>query len=135
MDGRVAQLDCTLHVSGAPVVAQSLATRLKEAVRDNVIATYAAALDGLLGDDPRVYVLREVDCPIKLVAGADTTDGDLASRWGEGLAGGVARAIERADANCVAFADQADYVASFVTDLLHGVAWDRLVLRVVPIAP
>ena len=125
MDGRVAQLDVTLRIDAGLTTTSGLAERLKDVARDAVISTYAHRMDLILGDDPHVYVLRDVDCPVSLAVGAGTVDADLAARWGAGLAAGVVKAIERADADRVVFDDQADYVAAFVVDLLSGLAWER----------
>ncbi|HEU5015932.1 MAG TPA: hypothetical protein VFT66_25640, partial [Roseiflexaceae bacterium] len=46
-------------------------------------------------------------------------------RWSERLAGAVVRAIAGGDEYVVSFASQAEFVARFAADLLHGVAWER----------
>ncbi len=128
MDGRIGHLYCRYRVLGTPGSAGLVADRLDRLARSQVAEAWAEALDQILGDDPTVYVLRRVQTGLALNADRALTDAHLAQRWGERLAGAVMRRIAHDPddgANLVCFADQADYVAHFITDLIEGRAWRR----------
>lgn len=138
MDGRIGHLHCDYRILGNPTAADVLVTRLQRLVCEQLAAHYAAALDQALGNDPAVYVLRQVDFGITLLVTDHMTDLQLAEQWGARMAGVVMRRIAAVSVGTingghnaadvaplvVRFADQADYVAHFLADLLHGTAWD-----------
>jgi hypothetical protein len=132
MDGRIGRLHCHYHIWNEPGAAPAIATRLDRVAREQLATAYGEALEQVLADDPRVYVLRRVDASLALRLTSGTSDQRIAAQWGACLARDVARAIRGAaaasspgarDADAACFASQADYVASFVADLLGGVAW------------
>ncbi len=130
MDGHIGRLHCRYKVIGPPGSIH-LAERLDRVVRRQLAASLEQALDQGLGDDPTVYVLRRIDARLSLNVERGQADDLLARRWSEGLAGAVVRGIASGiacdsgdGANLVRFAGQAEYVASFVVDLLRDRAWD-----------
>ncbi len=127
MDGRIGRLNCRCQVLGAPESAGALQARLERVIRDRLAGDYDAALQEALGDDPAVYVLRHVRARLTLVLAPETTDKYVAQRSSARMAGAtvgcIAREVE--GHNLVRFADQAEYVARFVMDLLAGRAWNR----------
>ncbi|HEX6863708.1 MAG TPA: hypothetical protein VF414_12865, partial [Thermoanaerobaculia bacterium] len=127
MDGHIGHLHCRYRVIGPPGSIH-LAERLDRVLRGQLAAPLAEALDQGLGDDPTVYVLRRIDARLTLGVETGVADDLLARRWSERLAGAVVRGIAQDPgdgANLVRFADQAEYVARFVVDLLRDRAWDR----------
>jgi hypothetical protein len=130
MDGHIGRLHCRYKVIGPPGSIH-LAERLDRVVRRQLAGSLEKALDQGLGDDPTVYVLRRIDARLSLNVERGLADDLLARRWSEGLAGAVVRGIASGiacdsgdGANLVRFAGQAEYVASFVVDLLRDRAWD-----------
>lgn len=125
MDGSIAQLHSVYRIAGGQQAAQQLSARLDRVAREQLMETYAAALDQALADDPAVYVLRHVDVALVLVLRAGISDAELARRWGARMAGAVARKIARGAEDVVRFDSQAAFVAQFIADLLDGHAWER----------
>jgi hypothetical protein len=126
MDGRIGHLHCRYRLIGARGSAGVVTARLDRLAQERVAEALEDALDQALGEDPTVYVLRQVEARLALGVGGVPTDARLAQRWGERLAGAVVHSIAHDPndgINLVRFADQADYVAHFVTDLLRGKAW------------
>ena len=138
MDGRIGQLHCRYRVPSGQEGATGLTTRLDRVARENLAECYGQALDQALGDDSAVYVVRQIETRLAMILDGQASDAAIAERWGICLAAAVARAIASretghghplgrngAGAEVLRFADQADYVAHFVLDLLDNVAWDR----------
>jgi hypothetical protein len=93
-----------------------------------LMEAYEHALEQRLGSDATVVVLRSVHSRQLLPLSQTTTDQQLARRWGERMAASVLCRISDAgpgDRDVVKFANQADYLACFVSDLMQGQAWDR----------
>ncbi|MCP4658128.1 MAG: hypothetical protein GY856_22180, partial [bacterium] len=127
MDMHVAHLRCRYQVLGPRPAAESVASRL-DGVRDELPAVIEGALDQALGNDPAVYVLRRVKNRVSLRLAAERPDSELAETWGKSLAAAVLHAVhEHAEdaAEVMRFADQGEYVAHFLVDLLAGRAWER----------
>lgn len=128
MEGTVARLHCRYRVLGEAAAAPALTRRLEGALRPRLAAALGRSLDRALDGDPTVYCLRRVRSSLALSIAADGDDDVLAEAWGERLAGSAIRTLA-ADpddgANLVRFADRADYVARFVSDLVAGSAWER----------
>jgi len=124
MDGRVGRLHCRYNMSGE--VAVGVRARLDRLAVQAVTHT-DAALQELLGDTPAVYVLRDVTTRHAWNT-AQLSDGRLAELWGRGIASALMRAIATDSGDgfhLVRFDDHADYVASFVIDLIEGAARSR----------
>jgi hypothetical protein len=138
MEGRIGHLHCHYRilkghgVSATPTTAQ----RLDALVRERASQVCFAALGDVLEGDTTVYVLREVRCKLGVARqagegiGVDGADGREAQRLGAGMAHSILRAIfeDTGDSqSLIKFKDQADFVASFLYDLLDRSAWTRWV--------
>ncbi len=125
MDDRIAHLRCRYRPIADRDAVPALIARLDRVARDELPRALDGALARTLGTDA-VYVLRRVDSRLTLRIDTDATDGRLARRWADGLAAAVARTVAASPGSGVAgsgvarFADQAEYVARFVRDLLAG---------------
>ena len=121
MEGRIAHLRSHYRLVGTRVAAPAVVSRLDRVLREEVMRSYGEALESALAGDDSVYVLRRVKVRANIVLDADTTDEQLAKKWGQHLAATVMRAIARGEddaGNLVRFENQADYVASFLVALL-----------------
>lgn len=126
MDTQIEQLHCRYRVIGAVPAPDVTVRRLDQVARQWLPEALGRALERALGADPAVYVLRQVDDRMVLHLVPAIGDAQLAQQWAVHLAGAALRRIVCGeDDQCVRFADQAEYVAAFVADLLAGNAWDR----------
>jgi hypothetical protein len=126
MNGRVGQLRCRYHVVGPQDSAPPASARLDRLARTRLPAALADPLDNYLRDDPTVYVLRRAESRVLLSGGE--TDVHMARAWAASIAGAVLNAIAdnaHDGTDIVRFNDDAEYIGSFVADLLHGRAWER----------
>lgn len=128
MDERIGHLHYRYSIIGGRGSAGTAPMILDRLARERVTESYAEALKQVLGDTATVYVIRKVSAPMLLATKADLADPRLERRWGERLAGAVVRHLAAEDYdshNVITFADQSDFVAHFIADLLAGVAWER----------
>ncbi|HEX7317548.1 MAG TPA: hypothetical protein VF297_26845 [Pyrinomonadaceae bacterium] len=125
MEPRIGHWHCRYRPVAAQPAAAVAVERIERAVRPRVTESYAAALDHAFADDPAVYVLRRVN--VRLALNAARTEESMAREWGQRLGAAVVRGVMGGDdgGNLIRFADEADYVAHFISDLLDGVAWER----------
>jgi hypothetical protein len=99
---------------------------LEQVARERVGEALGQALEAAFGDDPSVYVLRDVRADIALDTAAHHPDRLIAEEWAQCLATAIAEAISAdGDEDVVRFADEAEFVACFAADLAGGVAWER----------
>ena len=132
MDGHVGQLDIRYQVGGTGSSTADQIPRLERIAHRKLATVVESALEQAYGRDPAVYILRNVDAKVTLLTGPQVNDEQIAQRWGRRVARAIVQAIKRNPGdgrNLVRFADQAEYVASFVSDLLEGRAWDRWFYR------
>ena len=116
------RLHCRYNLSGADTT--GVRARL-DRVATQAVLRAGHALQELLGDTPAVYVLRDVTTQHSWSM-AQVSDDELGELWGRGIAAALVRAIASdpgGGANLVQFSDHADFVASFVADLMDGSAW------------
>ena len=127
MNNTVGHLHCRYRVRPAGATA-GLGARLDRLALEDVQVALGRSLDLALASDPAVYVLRRVEETVVLAPATSSNDGAVARQWANVLAGSVVRRIARDagdGADLVQFADQPDFVARFVGDLVAGSAWDR----------
>jgi hypothetical protein len=127
MDGRIGRLNLRCKILGASQNAGALQARLERVARQQLAAEYEAAIGSALGDDPSVYVLRKVNARLAMALDPLAPDRAAARTWGQRAALEAVRTIARQPQGdgLVRFDDQADFVAHFITDLVHGKAWER----------
>lgn len=117
MDSGIGTLRCEYRVFGPAAAART--GHLDEVARSELAAVLDSALTAVYGDDPTVYLLREVDAELALRADRP----DVARRWGEALATAIVETIasDPGDgANLVRFVDEPDYLARFIADHVRG---------------
>jgi hypothetical protein len=128
VEARVGRLHCRYRVPpGDGGLAASAVAALDRVAHERVAPALEESLERALGDDPSVYVLRRVDAGLLLAAGG-APEQAVGRRLGVQLATAIVRRIatDAGDgSNLVRFENGADYVASFLRDLLSGRAWEQ----------
>ena len=122
MDGRIARLVCTAAVvapAGDPRQSGALAAGM---LRTELPAALPGALEGVLADDPTVYVARSLRCEV--TTGPAATGTSLARSIATMVASAV-RDPDRDSTGLVRFPSAADYLAAFLAALARGDAWQR----------
>lgn len=125
MTHRIRRHHARYRVFASPSGGAALTGRLDRVSREALGAAWADAMSQALPGDA-VYIVRRASVAYTVDPRDGLDDGRLAQRWGERLAGAVARAIadDMGDGgNVVRFADEAEYVARFIADVLDGRAW------------
>jgi hypothetical protein len=128
MNGRVGQLRCRYQIAGDHGSIAPVSARLDHLARTRVPEALADALNATLGDDPAVYIVRHVTSRVVVNGNEATQDAHLARTWGTRLAHDVLKVLARDPndgADVVRFEDNAEYVGSFLVDVLAGRAWDK----------
>jgi hypothetical protein len=128
MQPYIGRWDCRYRVAGAQPEAAAAVALLERNVRGRVPDAYIAALEGTLQNDPTVYVLRRLHVALSLRVGEIPNEPALAQRWARHLGAATVRKLVADGANpadIVRFADDAEYVAHFMADLLNDLAWQR----------
>ena len=124
MSSRVGTLHAGTECTGRPrpVSVRRLDRLAAEQLPDELEPALAA-----FGAEEAVYVVRRVHARTTVNL-TTTSDMALAHRWGRDLGRSVAMAIANDPGdgtNLVRFASDAEFVASFVADMLAGTAWQR----------
>ncbi len=125
MTHRIRRHHARYRVFASPSGGAALTGRLDRVSREALGTAWADAMSQALPGDA-VYIVRRASVAYTVDPRDGLDDGRLAQRWGERLAGAVARAIadDMGDGgNVVRFADEAEYVARFIADVLDGRAW------------
>ncbi len=128
MEPRIRHWHCRYRLVGEREEARLAVERLERAVRPRVSEAYAEALARVFENDPAVYVLRRVNARLVLDHATRETESRLAEKWADRLGHAVVSSIARGgedSGNLVRFADEPDYVAHFIADLLGDTAWER----------
>lgn len=123
MDGHLRHLHCHYRVLGERDSAPQISAHLTRVLQAQVMEVYERALDEVFADDPAVHVIRALDTRVSLALNDHANDAQLAGRWGARLAAQVIRRIANAsegDEGVIRFADQADYISCFISDLIEG---------------
>jgi hypothetical protein len=117
VDSGIGTLGCEYRVHGAAAAART--AHLDEVARSELAGVLESALAAVYGDDPAVYVVREVTAELALRVDRP----DVARRWGEALATAIVETIAQDSgdgANVVRFDDEPDYLARFIADHVRG---------------
>lgn len=121
---------CTYHVPKGERNPHTLKKRL-----DLIVAeTLPEKLDGffsfLFRDDASLVFIKniKIDFSIKI---AQLDEKEIAEFWAKRIASSVKKTLAGSDPknNWIRFADESDYLASFMVDLLSGVAWQKWYYR------
>lgn len=127
MQPYIGRWNCRYRVPDAQPQAMLAVDAIERGVRLRVLDAYEAAMEAVLENDPAVYVLRRVHVSVSMRVGSNPDEAALSRGWVTQIGTEIARAVgSHADpSNLVRFANNADYTAHFIADLLHGLAWQR----------
>lgn len=109
----------------------SLVTAQLPSLDRAVHARLAEALDQRLSEifdaDLAVVVIRDLTAAVTLRPSDLSLDARVVDKIAHASAGAVTRVVtgEPSPDAIVRFADQAEFIGSFIVDVLHGAAWDR----------
>jgi hypothetical protein len=127
MRDRIGTLHLHYRVVGSDALGPALAPRLDRAIQHGLGAAVEERLAATLTDDPSVVVIRELATAAAIGPDDLALDSRVVDTLSRASADAVATALSEpssADA-IVRFADQGEFVGSFILDLLNGTAWDR----------
>jgi hypothetical protein len=127
MDGYIGRLHSHYRVVGdcSPGAMQR---RLDGLIRSETVAALERNLDRALAGDPRVYVLRRVRVAATVHGGVKFSENRASEYLGRNFAASILAAIASGDPeNCIIFPNRAEYLASFLRDLLRDSARDNWV--------
>ncbi len=128
MHTRIGHVHITYRVPKGSVAASLAVPMLERVAREHIARSCDAALSGIFEDDPVVYVLRKVSTRVAVLAPRAALESRVAEQWGHRICAAVVRSISRTEDpdNVVRFENQAEFVSSFLTDLVAGDdAWTR----------
>jgi hypothetical protein len=118
----ISRLNCRIQVAGQADAAYQLGARLETEFQQRIAEVYSAELDQAFEGDPSVYVIRNLRLRLDTALQNQET-----STFVQHVARKMAIAVRRKallGEDTVRFANQADYKAHFIADLLRGQAWD-----------
>jgi hypothetical protein len=127
MTDRIGALHLNYRVRGSDAVGAALAPRLDRAVQAGLGEAVEGRLAAMFAGDPAVIVIRELRAAATIGPADLALDSRVTDALGRAAADAVAAILSRppsADTH-VRFADQAEFVGSFILDLIDGTAWDR----------
>lgn len=127
MQGRIGALH--LHYSapsGGSTVA-ALAPGLDRALQSGLGDALGERLSSMLGTDTSVVVIRELTARVVMGRSDWSLDSRVVDKISRSSADAVSRVLsgESSPESVVRFADQAEFIGSFILDLIGGSAWER----------
>ncbi|WP_447602830.1 hypothetical protein [Nitrospira sp. Nam80] len=125
METRVGHVHIHYRVPKCSPSATAALPTLDRLVRERLADPWDRALRETFDDDPAVYIVRKVFVRIGILAPHLTVHSRLAEQWSKRLCASVVRCIAAGEDhdNLVCFANQAEFVASFLADFVKGRAW------------
>jgi hypothetical protein len=109
----------SLAAAMAPHLDRLLAARLGDAIDERLTTR--------LGDDAEVIVIRELTARVAMGRADWSLDSRFVDKIGRASVDAIVSTLGRpaSSDSIVRFADQAEFVGSFILDLLAGLAWER----------
>jgi hypothetical protein len=103
---------------------QTLQHRLDHIAQTFLSSAWDTVLSASANPDEAYYFVDRLDVNLTLNS-AITDDRTLAKAWAEALQQGIWQQIRQGSASAIVFQNRADYLASFIADLLRGQAWQQ----------
>lgn len=127
MNGRVAELAVRYRVPRGASIAAAQVPLLDRAMQMGLADEVAAQIGAIDDAGGEVIVLREATARVTLRPGDWSLDRAMLERLGRAARESVVARLARpaGEDDMVRFASEAEFVGSFILDLLDGSAWDR----------
>jgi hypothetical protein len=127
MSSRIGTLHLRYRARRGGPLATAVVPGLDRAMRARLGEALEGRLATILGDDPAVIVIRELNARVAIGRDDWSLDSRAVDRISRASADAVSAALSApASAEAVMrFADQAEFIGSFIVDLLNASAWDR----------
>ena len=127
MDGRIGALHVRYRVPPGGTTAAALTPGFDRAISARLGEAVADRLSLVLGPDPSVVVIRELNTRIALGPRDWTLDSRVVTEISRASVDAITDRLRDADGaeSVMRFADQAEFIGAFIVDLLQGTAWDR----------
>jgi hypothetical protein len=127
MADRIGALHLNYRVRGVGGLSAALVPRLDRAIQLGAGAALEQRFAAELGADPAVTVIRELNTDITLAPSDVVLDRRIVDKFSRASIDAVVTRLRETDStdHVMRFADQAEFVGSFILELLNGTAWDR----------
>ena len=121
---RIGHLECRYRLRAGTAASRDVASRM-ESLQPQLWQDVSKQLEQTLQDDPTVYILRHADSHLSMNRLPSVGESPLATPWVSRLAAQVLDSLDAGGENLQCFADQGEFAAQFMTDLLNGDAWGQ----------
>jgi hypothetical protein len=127
VNGRVAELAVRYRVPRGASIAAAQVPLLERAMQMGLASQVAEQIAAIADDGPEVVVLREATARVTLRPSDWSLDHAMLERVGRAAREAVIARLARppGDDDMVRFATEAEFVGTFVVELLEGTAWER----------
>lgn len=127
MQDRIGSLHLNHRLRRGGTLGPALAPAIDRAVRAGLADALSRRMHAMMGDDPAVIVIRELHTSVKLGAASAMLDGQIVEQVSRSAADAVAELLagEVPADKVMRFADQTEFVGSFIVELIEGTAWAR----------
>ncbi|MGH7491687.1 MAG: hypothetical protein ACREOO_04775 [bacterium] len=106
----------------------SIQNRLDHIAQTLLASAWENRLVSATGNDDGIYFIEKLEINLTFTL-ANGDDRALAGTWAAALHHGILQALGRQEHGVIIFQDRGEYIASFVSDLLRGRAWERWYYR------
>lgn len=127
MAGRIGTLHLRYRTRRGGSIGAALPPQIDRALQSRLGDALDERLSAMLGTDPTVVVIREVHTRVTIDRSDWSLDSRVVDKVGRASVDAVAAALgaPASDESVVRFADHAEFIGSFIVDLMGGSAWDR----------
>ncbi len=126
MQTRIGHLHIIYRVPQGLPSTSVLVPALERVASAQIAAVCDEAFAETFAEDPTVRVIRKVSTRVAVVSRPNILESRIAREWGHRLSKAVVESIAAGDPeNVVCFANQAEFVTSFLTELTTGDVWSK----------
>lgn len=123
MNLQINRLDCRYRISRGTESTSAVQRRLDH-IAKNLLAPAWEDYMAWASNDDVIYFIKDMEVnlflnPIK------KDDRTMATIWANALHEGILRTISRQDSNVIIYQNRFEYLASFISDIIRGNAWEK----------